>query len=86
MMDFDKKVIDGNKMKSECVEELIERSCDTCEFNFGNVCAGSGTRNDNGKNTYGMSIEDAKKMFPEGCKDYGISLYAFIEQEIMNGR
>jgi len=24
-------------------------------------------------------------MFPEGCRDYGIALDAFIEQEKMNG-
>ena len=78
--------MDGKRMKRECVEKYIEQSCDTCEFNFGNICAGNGTRIDNCKNTYGMSVEDAKKMFPEGCEDYGISLYAFIEQEKIKGR
>lgn len=38
-------------------------------------------RTDNGEKTYGMSIDEAKMMFPNGCKDYGISLDAFIEQE-----
>ena len=60
------------------------KSCSTCEFNFGNVCAGYGTRNDNGEYTYGMSIEETSKMFPNGCEDYGISLYAYIETEDSN--
>ena len=62
---------------------MAERKCDTCEFYcYGaEVCMGSGTRTDNGENTYGMPIEDAKKMFPNGCEDCGISLHAFIEDE-----
>lgn len=67
-------------------DKKVEKSCTTCEFNFGDVCAGYGTRTDNGKETYGMSMNDAEKMFPAGCDDYGISLEAFIEQEKMNGR
>lgn len=31
-------------------------------------------------------MEEAEKMFPDGCEDYGISLSAFIEQEKLNGR
>lgn len=64
----------------------IEKSCATCEFNFGNVCAGYGTRTDNGQETYGMPMKEAEKMFPTGCGDYGISLDAFVEQEKVNGR
>lgn len=74
------------QMKAEPGDKLVKKSCDTCEFNFGDVCAGYGTRTDNGKNTYGMHIEEASKMFPHGCEDYGISLTAFIEQEKINGR
>lgn len=44
------------------------------------------TRTDNGRETYGMSMEEAEKMFPTGYADYGISLEAFVEQEKMNGR
>jgi hypothetical protein len=33
-----------------------------------------------------MPMEEAEKMFPTGCGDYGISLEAFVEQEKMNGR
>lgn len=69
------------KMKINSGDKLIEQSCATCEFNFGSVCAGYGVRTDNGEKTYGMSIDEAKMMFPNGCKDYGISLDAFIEQE-----
>ena len=74
------------RMKAETGDKLVEQSCATCEFNFGNVCAGYGTRTDNGKNTYGMPMDEAEKMFPDGCEDYGISLDAFIEQEELNGR
>lgn len=42
---------------------------------------GYGKRTDNGEYTYGMPIEDAIKMFPNGCEDYGISLWSFIEDE-----
>lgn len=48
-------------------DKMIEKSCLTCEFNFGNVCAGFGTRKDNGKETYGMPMDEAEKMFPSGC-------------------
>lgn len=58
-------------------DEPLPRNCSTCEFNFGNVCAGYGTRTDNGEYTYGMNIEMAEDMFPQGCKDYGLSLSAF---------
>ncbi len=68
------------------MEKKIKESCASCEFNFGDVCAGHGTRTDNGEDTYGMRMEDAEKMFPDGCEDYGISLESFIEQEKMNGR
>ena len=67
-------------------EKKLKPSCDSCKFNFGTVCAGSGIRTDNGENTYGMPMDVARKMFPDGCRDYGISLDGFIEQEKMNGR
>lgn len=56
-----------------------EKCCATCEFNAGNVCMGSGIRTDNGENTYGMKMEEAEKMFPDGCEDWGISLNAFTD-------
>ncbi len=59
-------------------------SCDTCEFNAGTVCMGSGKRMDNGKDIYGMPIEEAKKMFPNGCSDWGISLLDYIEEQESN--
>lgn len=58
-----------------------ERNCSTCEFNFGTVCAGYGKRTDNGEDTYGMIMDDAIAMFPNGCDDWGISFDAFCEEE-----
>lgn len=74
------------RMKADPGDKLVEQNCSTCEFNFGDVCTGHGIRIDDGKDTYGMSMEEADKMFPNGCGDYGISLDAFIEQEKLNGR
>ncbi len=62
------------------MESQTERSCKTCEFNFGYVCAGYGKRTDNGKDTYGSPIDEMYAMFPEGCSDWGISLQAFIDE------
>lgn len=56
----------------------VKRCCDTCEFNAGKVCMGFGKRTDNGENTYGMPIEDAKAMFPDGCEDWGLSYPAYV--------
>lgn len=65
----------------------VKKCCDTCEFNFGGVCAGHGERSDNGKDTYGMSVSDARNMFENGCSDWGISLGAFIiSEEAKKGR
>jgi len=74
------------RMKAKKGDKLVEMSCSTCEFNFGAVCAGHGIRLDNGEDTYGMTMAEAKNMFTDGCDDYGISLEAFIEQEQLNGR
>lgn len=71
-------------MKVELGDILIEENCDTCEFNAGTVCMGYGTRLDNGMDTYGMPMEEAEKMFSNGCGDYGISLEAYVEQEKLN--
>ena len=57
-----------------------DHNCSTCEFNFGNVCAGYGKRTDNGESTYGMPMDEAEKMFPNGCEDWGISFGAFSEE------
>ena len=56
-----------------------EKNCFTCEFNFGSVCAGSGIRKDNSDYTYGMPMEEAIKMFPDGCVDYRISFSHFCD-------
>lgn len=74
------------RMKANTGDKTVRMDCSTCEFNFGNVCAGHGTRTDNGEDTYGMAMDEASKMFQQGCDDYGISLDAFIKQEKLNGR
>lgn len=74
------------QMKANPGDKLVEKNCSTCEFNFGTVCAGYGKRTDNNEDTYGMPMEEAEKMFPNGCEDYGISFDAFVKQEKMNGR
>lgn len=74
------------RSKANLGDKLVEQSCATCEFNFAFVCAGYGTRTDNGEKTYGMPMEKAEEMFSQGCDDYGISLESFIEQERLNGR
>lgn len=58
----------------------MNRNCSTCEFNFGDVCAGYGKMKDKYERTYGMSIDDTSKMFPNGCSDYGVSLDYFIKK------
>lgn len=75
-----------HKMKANPGDNLVEMNCSTCEFNFGDICAGHGTRTDNKKDTYGMPVSETKLMFKDGCDDYGISLDAFIRQEKLNGR
>lgn len=64
---------------------MAERNCTTCEF-YSSVCMGYGKRTDNGKDTYGMPIEEAMEMFPNGCEDYGISVWSFMDDEIEAGR
>lgn len=59
-------------------KDKVKKCCNTCEFNTGSVCMGYGRRTDNGKDTYGMTINEAENMFPDGCEDWGISLDAFI--------
>ena len=59
------------------VKKEVERCCGTCEFNAGIACMGYGKRTDNGKDTYGMPIEEAEDMFPDGCEDWGISFSAY---------
>ena len=41
------------RMKANPGDKLVKKSCETCEFNFGNVCAGYGKRTDNGNDLYG---------------------------------
>ena len=55
-------------------------SCDKCQFNLGDICAGFGERRDNGELTFGMGMEQAKAMFPNGCEEYKISFGASEEK------
>lgn len=67
----------------------VVKCCDTCEFNFGGVCAGHSKRLDNGEDTYGMFLSDARKMFKgkEDCLGWSISLGAYvIHKEAEEGR
>lgn len=66
---------------------MAKKCCDTCKFNFygGAICAGHGITED-GKDTYGMSIEETKKLFPNGCVCWGISFEAFVKEEKANKR
>ena len=38
------------------------------------------------KSGFMKRLEEAQRMLPRGCEDYGISLSAFEEQEKLNGR
>lgn len=63
--------IGENDLKDDGNYDGIERNCSTCEFNFGNVCAGK---------HYGMEIRLAEKLNNkdvEVCDHWGISLNAF---------
>ena len=62
---------------------MAKKCCDTCEFKFygdDGICAGYGKISEN-ENTYGKPIKEVKKIFPNGCEDWGISLEACIEEE-----
>lgn len=65
------------RMKGEPSDKSLDQNCSTCEFNFGNVCAEHVIRLDDGQDIYGMPMEEADKMFANGCDDYEISLDAF---------
>ena len=60
-----------------------KKSCLTCEFNFGDVCAG-GMDLGNGKNTYGMPMDAVMKLFPHGCPAWGISIQAYLAEDEEN--
>ena len=50
-------------------------NCSTCKLNMGGKCTSHLPRPDNGQNIYGTSIKEAKKLYPRGCSDWGISLF-----------
>ena len=49
------------------------KNCDNCEFNVGPVCAASDTNPETGENMYGCPIDEAKRLFPNGCADWELS-------------
>lgn len=59
------------------MERKVRKCCDTCEFNTGYVCAGYGKRTDNGDYTYGMLVEKAEDMFPNGCGDWELAFRVY---------
>mgnify|MGYP001067889732 CR=1 FL=1 len=72
--------------KNKKGDKLIKKSCLTCKYNFGPVCASHGDVMLNNKDLYGQSIDECIKNFPDGCDDWVISFSAFIQQEQLNGR
>lgn len=65
--------------KADKGDKLIEKSCDTCAFDFGTVCAGN-------TDYYGVPMETVAELFPNGCDNWEISMDSFIEQKKLNGR
>lgn len=64
----------------------MKKNCDYCELCMPDgkgscVCAAHGYRTDNGEDTYGMSYEDAIKLFPNGCDEFEMALSVFIENK-----
>lgn len=55
----------------------LQRNCTTCEDYHG-ICMGNGVKRDDNKSTFGMPLEDALRMFPNGCEAYHISLEAYM--------
>ena len=63
-----------------------EKCCGSCELCMPNnkgdlICAG-GIDLPDGRNTYGMSIEETEKIFPNGCEDYEISFHCFMDEAL----
>jgi len=55
-------------------------SCETCQYNFDDICVGYGERTDNEELTFGMPMDLAKEMFPDGCECYSISSTAYNKE------
>lgn len=51
------------QMKANPGDRLVKKSFKTCEFNCEDGCGGHGERIDKGKDTYGMEMKVAMKMF-----------------------
>lgn len=50
----------------------IERNCNTCQFGLIGVCSGN-------DDTYGKPIQECMEIFPDGCINWDISLFEFLE-------
>ena len=80
-----KRKID-NTLSKRTVTEMKEtnyetkRTCDTCEWNFGSVCA-AGVEDENGKSLYGYPMAYMREHYSGKCSHWNISLTAFIEEE-----
>lgn len=61
--------------------EPNERSCDNCGLGCGGCCVSYGKRPDNGEELCGLSTSETKKLFPNGCSDWRISMTAYCEIE-----
>lgn len=60
---------------------LVPMECASCTSNMGVVCAGYGKRIDNGEDKYGMPIEKAMELYPNGCEEYSISMMSYCDLE-----
>lgn len=58
---------------------ITKKGCESCDF-YSQVCMGYGKRTGTGEYTYGMPIDEAVKMFPNGDRDWGTSLGTYIKE------
>ena len=60
---------------------MTDKCCDSCELcmpvNGVLICAGN-VKLPDGRNTYGMPIEETKNYFPNGCDDYAENPMQYI--------
>lgn len=60
------------------MKSKVRKCCDTCELNNGMVCTKYGKRSCFGDYTYGIPIDETKKMFPDGCEEWEISVREYL--------
>lgn len=95
LLEFVKARVQGEATWSYTIDEncyhtepIIERNCNSCEFNMGGICAGSGTRPDTGADLYGQPINEIKSLFPDGCENYKVAfkMAMIIEERAEMGK